>query len=103
MSRIIFATLAAAMSLTAIAAPISAAQERAAPYFTAELAQPTGETRVIAGGVVFRCEGTVCTGPRSGDRPMRVCSDLRREVGTITSFTARGEALSADRLATCNG
>jgi len=53
--------------------------------------------------VVFRCDGTTCTGPRSGDRPLRVCSQLRRQVGTIASFTSGGEALPDSRLARCNG
>jgi len=102
-----FATLviAAVLSLGAIAAPLSSASASQQPtsYFTAELAQPTQETRAIAGGVQFRCEGTTCTGPRSRDRALRVCSELRREVGTIASFTANGDALSDSQLARCNG
>jgi hypothetical protein len=96
------AALAAALSLAAFA-PLSAAQTVAGPYFSVELAQPTGEAQAIAGGVLFTCEGTACTGPRSGDRPLRVCSELRREVGQIASFAVRGEAVSADLLARCNG
>lgn len=106
MPRFTFAALAFAMSLSAFASPLTAhtpAQTTAVPYFSVELAQPTGEAQAIAGGVVFRCEGTTCTGPRSGDRPLRVCSELRREVGTIASFAVRGEPVAADLLARCNG
>ncbi|VVS99813.1 CC_3452 family protein [Erythrobacter sp. EC-HK427] len=95
------ATIAATAAL-AMGAPLAAAPAFIAHYEVV-LAQPTEEERVIAGGVVFACEGTACTGPRSSDRPLRVCSELRREVGTIASFTANGEALSESQLARCNG
>ena len=85
-----------------IAAPMALQASAPAPHYVAELAQPTDETRAIAGGVLFRCEGTRCIGPRSGHRPLRVCSQLRREVGDIASFSAGGEALSVQRLEDCN-
>ena len=100
--------LAAILSVGAIAAPLTSAAASANPaqargmYFSAELAEPTDETTPIAGGQVFRCEGTTCIGPRSGDRPLRVCRDLQREVGTIASFTVDGEAMSESALANCN-
>lgn len=93
----------AAITLAALAAPVALSAQPAGAYFTAELAEPTQEDSVIAGGVVFTCEGTVCTGPRSRDRDLRVCSELRREVGTITRFTVRGEELPTRNLSRCNG
>jgi len=97
--------LAAVLSAGALAAPLTSAtaSQSGSGYFSAQLAEPTDETTPIAGGVVFRCEGSTCTGPRSGDRPLRVCSELRREVGTIANFTANGEAISERMLARCNG
>lgn len=109
MLRFANSALIAILSLSAIAAPLTSAMASTTPaqvrssYFTVELAQPTTEAQAIAGGVVFTCEGTSCTGPRSGDRPLRVCSELRREVGQIASFAVRGEPVSADLLARCNG
>ena len=96
-----FATIAATAAL-AIGAPLAAAPAQSSHYDVV-LAAPTEEATVIAGGVVFTCEGTTCEGPRSRDRALRVCSELRREVGTIASFTANGEALSDAQLARCNG
>lgn len=97
-----FAILAAAL---AIAAPLAAMSPIASQssHYDVVLAQPTSEDMVIAGGVVFRCEGTACAGPRSRDRVLRVCSELRREVGPIASFIAGGEALPEAQLARCNG
>ncbi|WAT16799.1 hypothetical protein OZN62_07545 [Aurantiacibacter sp. MUD11] len=102
-TRIATSALAASIALAGALAP-AALQARSNPvYFTAELAAPASEERVIAGGVVFRCEGTTCTAPRGSERPLRVCSELRREVGAITSFAAGREDLSASRLGRCNG
>ena len=109
MSRFATTATAALLALGAIATPLNSASASQVPahtgssYFAIELVQPTEETRAIAGGVQFRCEGTTCTGPRSRDRALRVCSELRREVGAIASFTADGETLSESQLARCNG
>ncbi|AKQ43146.2 hypothetical protein CP97_04045 [Aurantiacibacter atlanticus] len=107
MPRSAIFSFAALLSLGAIAAPVSTAiafpGQASGPYFAVELAEPTDETRAIAGGVVFTCEGTTCAGPRSGDRPIRVCSELRRNIGEITSFAVQGEPISESQLARCNG
>ncbi|MDE1467252.1 CC_3452 family protein [Aurantiacibacter sp. D1-12] len=104
MSRIASMTLAALLPLAGLAAPTALqATSYDGHYFSAQLVEPTDEATAIAGGVVFRCEGETCTGPRSGDRPLRVCTDLRREVGQIASFEVRGEPVSASLLERCNG
>ncbi len=95
--------IAATLALSGALAPASAQTRDSAPFFTAELAQPARTDRAIAGGVLFRCEGSTCTAPRSRDRSLRVCSELRREVGTIASFSANGTPLSESQLARCNG
>lgn len=103
MTRLATIALAAVFPLAAVASPLAASPAATSNHYTAQLAAPTDEARAIAGGVVFRCEGSTCTGPRSGDRPLRVCTELRREVGTIASFTINGEPISDDLLARCNG
>ncbi|MWV26918.1 CC_3452 family protein [Aurantiacibacter rhizosphaerae] len=101
MTRFFKLAVAATLGLSAAAAPPLQARD-AAPFFTAELSQPASESDVIAGGVVFRCEGTSCVAPRSRDRALRVCKELRRKVGNIDSFTAGGEPISDKQLARCN-
>jgi len=71
-------------------------------YFRAELSAPTEEAQTIAGGVLWRCDGTSCSAAQNGKRPLRVCRDLHRELGAVTSFEVGGEALDADKLARCN-
>ncbi len=103
MTRFATIALAAALPLVSPAAPLAAAPAAQSGHIVAQLAAPTDETRAIAGGVVFRCEGSTCTAPRSGDRPLRVCTELRREVGAIASFTINGEPISESLLDRCNG
>lgn len=103
MTRLSTIALSAAVALSAAIAPTTLSARAAVPYFTVELAQPASEDEAIAGGVLFRCEGTTCIAPHSGDRPLRVCSELRRELGTIASFNAGGSMLSESQLARCNG
>jgi hypothetical protein len=80
--------------------PLSA---QGGPYYTATLAQPADESRAIAGGVVWACEGNTCVANKGTSRPSRVCRGLAREFGEITAFTADGEALEEKDLARCNG
>lgn len=91
---------AASFGLVTSTAPLSA---QGAPYYTAQLAQPADDTRAIAGGLVWACEGSTCVANKGTSRPARVCRGLAREVGEITEFRAKGEALEAEDLAKCNG
>ena len=97
------ALLAAALALALPATPPALAQGQGTAFFTADLAAPAPVARFAAGGVVWRCEGTRCTGARSTARPLRVCSDLRREAGQVTRFASGAQALPEDQLARCNG
>ncbi len=72
------------------------------PYYRAELAQAAGK-QVIAGGVLWMCEGTRCFAGKGTGRPVVMCKRLAEETSTVVSFTYGGEALAADDLARCNG
>lgn len=91
----------AAVALSATMAPITS--QAAAPYYTAMLAEPAGDDRAVAGGVAWACKGNMCVAAKGTSRPMRICRGLAREFGEITSFTAKGKTLSAEKLAKCNG
>lgn len=82
--------------------PASAAKPNGV-YYTAELARPAEESRAVAGGVAWACQGTTCVAGKGTSRPLRVCRELQRELGPIASFTAKGEKLDAEKLARCNG
>lgn len=71
-------------------------------YYTAELAAPADETKVVASGVAWRCEGTTCRAGQGTSRALRICRGLNREFGEVVSFTADGKLLGEDDLAKCN-
>lgn len=99
LSRLEFVT---PLFLAVIALPVGVSAQQGDAFYAAELATSAAEARIIAGGVVWNCTGTTCTAPRSGARPLRLCSDLARRAGPVSKFTAKGEALAADKMAICN-
>ena len=97
------AVLYTAAGFGALAAPTAAEARESGPYYRAELTQPAAERIIVASGVAWTCEGTTCVAAKSTSRPMRVCRDLQRDLGEIATFTTKGEALEAKKLAKCNG
>lgn len=93
--------LSAALLSLAPAAAVSA--QAPAARFVAQLTNPAADARVVAGGVVWRCEGTQCSAAINGTRPLRMCRELGRELGQVVRFEANGAALSEEDLARCNG
>lgn len=82
---------------------VPAAAAAPAPAFRAVLVSPVAQPRQeIVDGVVWRCEGTQCTGGKSGSRPVIVCGRFVQKFGPVASFAhAKGE-LDAEALARCN-
>ena len=91
-----------ALCLAALAAAPLAAKD-AGPYYRAELAQPAAKSQVIAGGVLWACEGTACVAAKGTARPAVMCKRLAQETSAVVSFSYAGEALDAEQLARCNG
>jgi hypothetical protein len=65
---------------------------------TAKLAAPTTQTRVVASGAVWACEGDSCQARLTRKPSARTCMELAREVGQITAYGDLGEA----DIARCN-
>lgn len=92
-----------ALTFATTLTPVPAgAQQPARGYYRAELAQPASEPRAIAGDLVWACEGKACVAGKGTSRPLRICREVNRKFGPVESFTAKGEALSAEELAKCN-
>jgi hypothetical protein len=85
----------------AFAAPALAADGPA--HYRAELSAPAAKPQVVAGGLLWRCEGTECRAAKDNSRPLTVCRKLARETAAIVRFSAAGQELPADELARCNG
>ncbi len=101
-SLVAVAVLYSALTIGAMVTPSTAMARGQAVYYTAELATPAKESRIISSGVVWHCEGTKCRAAKSNSRASNTCKRLTREVGEITSFTAKGEKLAEEKLAKCN-
>ncbi len=100
------AILATAMLFTGLsfgAATATPANAAGAAYYTATLSAPAGETRAVAGGVAWACEGSTCVANKAGARPLRICRGLNRKFGEIATFKVDGEDMAAEELAKCNG
>ena len=87
--------------LAALAAAPAAASD-GGPYYRAELAQPAAKSQVIAGGVLWVCEGTACFAGKGTGRPAVMCKRLAQATSAVVSFSYAGEALAAEDLARCN-
>ena len=89
-----------ALGLSALPGTVQA--QGSSPYFRAELVTAAEDGQTIAGGVLWRCDGTSCSASQNGKRPLRVCRDLQRQLGAISSFEVNGVALDTETLARCN-
>ena len=89
-----------AFSLTVgLAAPALAL----APHYQAEPTVAPAAAKLALRDTLWRCgEGGCAATQASASRPAIVCSVLASEIGTLRSFTAAGQPLSAEALAKCN-
>ena len=101
-TQLAFVAAASISSLVMMQASTASAQAPGSSYFTAELAAPVEKTTKIIQGVVWQCEGTVCTGSKATSRPINACTRLARKMGDVTAFTTRSEAMAGEELAACN-
>jgi hypothetical protein len=72
---------------------------------TASLAQPVAKpTKVIAGDLLWACDGASCQTQVSDDRASSasLCRDLTKQVGAVNAYKVEGSAFAADQLAKCN-
>jgi hypothetical protein len=95
-------SLTSALLLAAFAAAPAVAKDNGA-YYRAELTQPAANGHVIAGGVLWMCEGTQCVAGKGTGRPEVMCKRLAQETSAVARFSYAGAELGADDLARCNG
>jgi len=56
----------------ALTSPAPALAANDGPYYVAELAAPASESRTVAGGVAWFCEGTTCRAAKGNSSPLRI-------------------------------
>lgn len=101
-----FAILASALVYTGatfgVATGSSPLQAAGPAYYSATLTAPASESRFVAGGVAWTCEGTTCVASKNSARPLRICRGLNRKSGEIANFRVLGQPIEAEELAKCN-
>ena len=96
-----FRPLACAVTLAALAAaPVTARDNE--PYYRAELTQAAASNHLIAGGVLWMCDGTACVAGKGTGRPVVMCKRLAEAASPVTRFSFGGADLARDDLARCN-
>jgi hypothetical protein len=94
--------LAVAVTLASLVAAPSVAKD-SEPYYRAELSQALADNHVIAGGVLWMCDGTACVAGKGTGRPVVMCKRLAEAASPVMRFSFGGAVLAADDLARCNG
>ncbi|MGN5375952.1 CC_3452 family protein [Sphingomonas hankookensis] len=89
----LFATAAMACSFGA------AAQSRG---FTATPATAPAVASIRTRDTMWKCAGDRCVTPRAEGSYLTMCQLAAQELGTLTAFTANGEAFAPEQLAKCN-
>lgn len=95
-----FTMVAAAAAATLSLAPASIAQT-ARGYAATPVAAPA-KASLITRSTLWKCADGVCTAAQATSRDAIVCELVAKEVGALSSFTAKGQAFDADALAKCN-
>lgn len=84
------------------AAPVSAQAPAATRAVLADAAKAPSD-RTIIDGAAWRCEGSSCTATGGASQPAaRACRRVVARFGAVTEFVWKGQALTAEQLATCN-
>lgn len=91
---------AAFVMISAATAPAFAANAPA--YRLVPAAAVSSAKSVVVGETLWRCSPDGCVAGESGSRPAIICAQAARKVGRIESFSANGNAFSAEELAKCN-
>lgn len=95
-----FLPVAALAATTLLLAPASLAQT-ARGYSATPVAAPT-KASLVTRSTLWKCADGVCTAAQATSRDAIVCELVAKEVGALSSFTAKGQAFDADALAKCN-
>jgi hypothetical protein len=84
-----------------VAAPAFAQSAASTAVLNDAAKAPAGRT--IIDGANWRCEGATCTANGGASQtPARACRRVVARFGTVSAFTYKGVALSAEELTACN-
>jgi hypothetical protein len=87
----------ALLSLALVASPAFASSH----YHAAPVVKPAA-AKIALRDTVWKCGDGGCAAAASSSRPNVVCAVLVKKVGSLSSFSVSGQALSAEELEKCN-
>ncbi|MEH3041765.1 MAG: hypothetical protein PGN21_17130 [Sphingomonas paucimobilis] len=90
-----------ALLTAALALPFAAAAQPARGYSAVPATAPA-IAAMMTRSTPWKCTGDRCVTNRTEGSPITMCQLAARELGTLTAFTANGEAFAAEQLAKCN-
>ncbi|MEN2787721.1 hypothetical protein ACFOKI_00505 [Sphingomonas qilianensis] len=86
----------------AIMAAALTASAAGAGYYNATPVAAPAKPNLIAGDLIWKCDGAVCSAAKSTSRDAIVCEQVVKRLGAVSTFTANGAAFDAAALAKCN-
>lgn len=97
--------IASLVAVAALALAGAASAQTAGTTLTLQNGVAAPTSPVIVDGVSWRCDttgGCVGTGRGSEQPASRACRRVVAQLGAVSAFSWRGQALSAAQIATCN-
>ena len=101
MKKLVSIAAAIVAAGTAMMATTAGAQPAQAYYVAVPATQPT-DAHLVTRTAAWTAQGDAYVANRAPERPEILCQLVAGKVGPLTSFTVKGEALEADKLAKCN-
>ena len=85
-----------------MAAPAFAQTPSATSAVLADAARAPARSTIID-GATWRCDGASCTATGGSSQPAtRACRRVVARFGAVSSFSYKGDVLSAEQIAACN-
>ena len=86
---------------TAALEPAAASAQQMNYYAATPTAAPT-KARIVTRGTPWFVRGTSVVAPKAPETNAKVCAMVAAKVGTLSAFSAGGQAFAGADLATCN-
>jgi hypothetical protein len=88
--------------VTALAVSSLFASAAGAGYYAATPVTAPAKPSLIAGSMMWKCDGGVCSAPKATSRDAIVCEQVVKRVGALSTFSANGTSFDEAALAKCN-
>ncbi len=90
------------LALTAAAVVPAAASAQQMNYYAATPVAAPAKARIVTRGTPWFTRGASVVAPKAPESAAKVCAMVAAKVGTLSAFSAGGQAFADADLATCN-